>query len=90
MGQWDGHKIQDGIHEEEPSFPSPQIATGKNPGHNKQHREASLFHDSGLARSNISTPWHSPPAHPICLKIYIYIVSSQLFPLLSLPPSILH
>lgn len=74
MGQWDGHRIQDGIHEEEPSFPNPQIATGKNLGHNRQHREASLFHDSDLARFNISTPWHSPPAHPISLK-YIYIRS---------------
>lgn len=56
---------------EEPSFPSFLQAPdhpGKNPGHRRQHKEASLFHDSDLARSNISTPRHPPPAHPVCLK----------------------
>lgn len=57
---------------EEPSSPclSPQsqILPGKNPGHSRQHREASLFQDSNFARAIISSPRRSPPAHPIHTK----------------------
>lgn len=47
-------------------IPHSQILPGKNLGHSRQHRKASLFQESDLARSNISTPRCSPPARTNC------------------------